>query len=112
MRPRPQDQDFDFEAWMRLARSDPEGFEARRRQLIEAHIAARPPEDRERLRRLQWRIDREIQRHGNPLGACVHLHRWMFDSLARQQQALETLLNGASATPRQTARVVPLRPQR
>lgn len=73
--------DLDFDQWSSLARSDPEAFEHCRRELVESFIQGAPPRHRQRLQRLQWRIDAERRRHSNPMGSCVHLSRMMLDAV-------------------------------
>ena len=79
------DKKLDFDTAMRLAREDPQAFEAYRREAIDAFIGQAPARNRERLRRLQWRIDQERRRSGNPLSACVRLYDMMWDSFAGEQ---------------------------
>jgi len=74
---------MDFEKWFeelsRLAREDPEAFEARRQELIEEVISQVPEERQERLRRFQWRIDMERKRAKTPLGACIKLNDMLME---------------------------------
>ncbi len=99
---------FDFDHWLRLARRDPAAFERRRQAAIAAFLDDLPPARRSRLERLQWRIDMEIRRSRSPMGACIRLYRLMLESCARQQAALDALLQG-SAMPdaERCARVLP-----
>jgi Protein of unknown function (DUF3135) len=83
--------EFDWETWSELARSDPEAFEQRRKQAIEALIAAAPEHRRQRLRALQCRIDLERRRSSNPLGACIRLSNLMWESFGELQEALKAL---------------------
>ncbi len=69
---------MDFDAWSAMARSDPEAFESMRLAAIEAAIASAPAAKRERLRRLQWRIDQERRRSRTPLAACIRISRMMW----------------------------------
>ncbi len=73
---------FDFDEWARLARTEPDTFERRRRAEVEAFISAQAGARRERLRRLQWRIDRERERSPNAMAACVRLSNMMWDRFA------------------------------
>ena len=70
-----------FDQWRELARSDPAVFEERRRAAIAEVISTAPPQRRERLERLQWRIDRERERYADPMVACARLSRMMWDSV-------------------------------
>ncbi|MEO1766816.1 DUF3135 domain-containing protein [Thiobacter aerophilum] len=69
---------FDFDEWMRLAKTDPAAFDARRQQAIEALINEAPPHIRQRLERFQWRIDVERVRCENPMQACIKLSNMMW----------------------------------
>lgn len=102
---------FDFDDWANLAHQDPEAFEARRAELIEEFLAAQPEERRLRLRRLQWRIDRERERSRTPLAACIRLSKMMWDSVAGRRGLVESLAAlqgrpGALAPPMQRAVVL------
>ncbi|MGM0593587.1 MAG: DUF3135 domain-containing protein [Pseudomonadota bacterium] len=104
----------DFEAWQRLAHEDPEGFERRRRELLESVIAHAPESRRQRLRGLQWRVDKMRERAPTPLAACVSLSDMMWEALAGKRGLLERLrgrLEGAPEAGREMpqAEVVPLR---
>lgn len=106
---------FDFDEWFALAQADPSRFEARRREVIDAFIDGQAADRRQRLRRLQWRIDRERERSGSPLGACMRLSNLMWDRFAGDG-GLVALLNGATQPRRRsarpgTAKVLPFRPQ-
>lgn len=69
---------MDFDAWSAMARNDPAAFESLRLAAIEAAIASAPVAKRERLRRLQWRIDQERRLARTPMGACLRISRMMW----------------------------------
>lgn len=71
----------DFTAWSRIAQEDPDAFEAMRLAAIEDFLQTVPPESRERLRRLQWRIDQERRLAHSPMGACIRLSRMMWQQV-------------------------------
>jgi hypothetical protein len=73
--------ELDFEHWAQLAQDDPEAFEASRQAAIEALLDSFPTESRERMRRLQWRIDQERKLAKSPMGACVRLSQMMWRQL-------------------------------
>ena len=104
--PREAGPQFDFNAWSELAARDPEAFERRRSEVIEDFIRRAPEDRQERLRRLQWRIDRTRERAGNPVAACVRLSQMMWDSLAGDGGLLEALdeLRGVPRPPRRPPR--------
>ena len=96
---------LDFDTWMELARSDPEGFEAQRRKLIEARIQRAPRARRQRLRGLQFRIDMERTKARTPMGGCIRLSSMMWDSvvgtdgLCERVRSLVLCVNGACPPP-------------
>ena len=69
---------MDFDAWSAMARSDPKAFESMRLAAIEAAIGSAPAAKRERLRRLQWRIDQERRLARTPMAACLRISRMMW----------------------------------
>lgn len=70
--------EIDFDTWSEVARSDPEAFESMRLAAIEAVIESAPEGNRERLRRLQWRIDQERRLARTPMAACLRISRMMW----------------------------------
>jgi len=107
----------DFELWAKLAESDPGAFEEKRRQMLEEFIARAPAHLRQRLERLQWRIDQERGMCGNPLSACVRLYSMMWDSVCGDNGLLWALQNVAEGesvggVPSvRSARVLPFKPR-
>ncbi len=89
--------DFDFSEWSELARNDPAAFEARRRATIEEMLERMPEARRDRLRRLQWKVDQVRRLADNPMSACLRISRMMWDSLLEQQRFIEGMreLDGA-----------------
>ncbi len=71
---------LDFDYLTGLAQSDPSEFERLRMNVIDSFIATLPFERRQRMRRLQWRIDQERRNH-TPMGACLKLSKMMWDHL-------------------------------
>jgi hypothetical protein len=108
-------QPVDFDEWQLLASSDPEGFEAARRRLLEAAIARAPEKRRQRLQALQWRVDRVRERAATPLAACISLSDMMWEAVAGENGLLEALHGGChTRKPRLPRRavVIPLRRDR
>ena len=70
--------EIDFDTWSELARNDPDAFERMRLAAIEAVIEDAPAANRERLRRLQWRIDQERRLAHTPINACLRISRMMW----------------------------------
>jgi hypothetical protein len=90
---------FDFGCWMRLARSDPQAFERRRREVLEAVIRQAAPARRHRLEGLQCRIDLERRRARTPMAACLRLSSMMWESVNDElAPALRRLVSGDGPT--------------
>lgn len=108
---------IDFEEWAALARSDPDAFEARRRQVIEALIQSAPAHRQGRLRGLQWRIDQIRRTSKTPLAACLRISQLMWDSVYGRGGLLEALarlggtLSGEKTSP-PAARILKFIPRR
>ena len=73
-------QHIDFEQWAHLAQQDPHTFEQLRQRLLVAYIARSSSTHQDRLRRLQWRIDRLREQASNPMSACVQISNLMWDT--------------------------------
>jgi len=105
-------QRIDFEQWARLARHDPETFEQLRHRLLAAHIARCSSSHQDRLRRLQWRIDRLREQASNPMSACVQISNLMwntFDQLGKAYHDPDTLQPQKSHAPSKAAAVLPFK---
>lgn len=92
---------FNFDEWCALAKSDPEAFEAKRRDVLEQLICTSPKPMQQRLRSLQWRVDMERARAKNPNSACVNIYRMMWNRVYGENgllDALDGLLNATSTT--------------
>jgi hypothetical protein len=72
---------IDFDQWADLAKTDPDAFEARRAEAIEAMIQRMPDHKQQRMRCLQWKIDQVRGQAGNPMAACIKISEMMWDSL-------------------------------
>lgn len=72
--------DFDFDEWVRLARSEPDMFERRRNELIEETIGDAPAHMQQRLRGLQFRVEMERRRSRTPYAACLRVSRMMWEA--------------------------------
>lgn len=75
------DWDIDFDAWAHLAHTDPHNFEKQRSDLLNEVILHIPLEKQQRIRCLQWRIDRVRETSGTPLAACIRISNMMWDSV-------------------------------
>ncbi len=107
----------DFDDWASLADADPDAFERLRRELIEDFIDSAPPDRRERLRCLQWRIEQERARSRTPLGACIRITRMMWErvtssgGLVEQLQNLSSSLEHPGRSSVRSAQVMEFRPR-
>jgi len=106
---------FDFDEWLRLAQDDPEAFERRRREVVEALIAQAPQSRQARLKGLQFRIDLERRKADSPLAAALRLQQMLAAQLHELAEALERL--GACegkrrpVAQRRSATILPLEPR-
>ncbi len=102
--------DFEnFDDWAELARSDPDAFESRRKAVVDAFIDQAPERHRDRLRRLQWRIDMERERCSNPVSSCIKLYRMMWESFAGDRGLIAALQQAKGLQTHRPARVLPFR---
>ena len=85
------------DALVRLADSDPEAFEALRRQLIEDFINRAPESARLRLRGIQYRVEAIRSASRSPLGATVKIHELMWKSFVQMNQRLQELVTRPAA---------------
>jgi hypothetical protein len=83
--------DFNFDEWLLLAKSDPEMFEKRRQQAIDALIDTAPGEHQQRLRGLQWRIDMERHKYKDSLVRCQKVFSMMWASVYSDNGLLQAL---------------------
>lgn len=97
-----------FDELSTLAREHPELFERYRRHLIEQAIQSSPDRLQERLRKLQWRVERIRDRAANPLSACITISSLMWDSLAGDEGLLPTIQGSGKAPARMKAPVIRL----
>ena len=114
-----QAEPFDFDQWKELAATDPQGFEKRRREVIEREILRIPrPLRQQRLRGLQWQIDLIRKRYKDPHISTTKLFDMMWRRVYGEGGFLDTLANPpTSSSPggRKRAQVIDLRsraPQR
>ncbi len=80
-----------FDQWSELARTDPEAFEQKRAEFIEQTIQRMPAHRQQRMRCLQWKIDRVRHQAANPMAACIKLSEMMWDSLVGPSGLREVL---------------------
>ncbi len=86
--------DFDFDYWCKLAKKDPEAFETERKKEIDNYISSLKDEGiKERMSRLQWRVERERDLSKNPMDSAVRLYDMMWDAVSKNYAALQELAN-------------------
>jgi hypothetical protein len=83
---------LDFDHLAQLAKDDPASFESERQAAINALIESFPSERRDRMRRLQWRIDQERRLAKSPMGSCIRLSRMMWRQLLGEGGLRDRLL--------------------
>jgi hypothetical protein len=71
----------EFDEWVELAKHDPTTFEQLRLAAISEVIDGAPAGQKERLTRLQWRIDQERRLARTPMNACIRISRMMWESI-------------------------------
>ena len=95
----------EFDEWVELAKQDPSAFEQLRLAAINEVIDSAPAGQRERLARLQWRIDQERRLARTPMNACIRISRMMWDNLVGRGglsdrfSELDGLLRGSAGGP-------------
>jgi hypothetical protein len=83
--------DFDFDMWADLARTDPLAFERLRIETMEeaCRTALEGGMDPDRIARISWRIDMERDRAKTPLQSCLRLSSLMWDRFHDLTEALQ-----------------------
>jgi len=102
---------FDFDAWAKLARKDPEAFELERKLLIERAIMRAPAGKQQRLRCLQWKLDQIRNLASTPMAACLQINQLLWESILSERgllHCLQRLQSGihADTSERTTAKIL------
>jgi len=71
-----------FDEWASLAATDLPAFETQRHRVIEAAIQQAPARNRQRLRCLQWKLDRIHATARTPMVACLRMNRMLWETVA------------------------------
>jgi hypothetical protein len=82
---------FDFDAWAKLARKDPEAFELERNLLVERAIMRAPPDKQQRLRCLQWKLDQIRNLASTPMAACLQINQLLWEHIVSEHGLLHCL---------------------
>jgi hypothetical protein len=106
---------FDFDAWVKLARQDPQAFEEKRKRIIEEAIQGAPAHKQQRLRCLQWKLDKIRETSRTPIIACLHINRLLWENVTGEHgllNRLQQLQTGhtSHSTDNTTAKITPLHP--
>jgi len=104
---------FDFDAWVELARQNPQAFEEKRKHIIEAAIQGAPEQKQQRLRCLQWKLDKIRETSRTPMMACLQINRLLWENVTGKHGLLNSLqsLQGdraGSLGQRKSAKIIPL----
>jgi len=88
--------EFIFEEWAELAKTDPEAFEAKRKEAIAEIINSAPEGERDTLSRMQWIVDKERSSAKDPLDARVKISSMMVNRVLGKDGLVEVLLDFSS----------------
>jgi hypothetical protein len=104
---------FDFDAWVELARQDPQAFEEKRKNIIETAIQGAPEQRQQRLRCLQWKLDKIRETSRTPMMACLQINRLLWENVTGEHGLLNSLQHlqrgeTGSQNRRKKAKVIPL----
>lgn len=82
---------IDFDYWANLALTNPAQFDKERRQALQAEINKAPPEKREKLEQLAYRVN-EMSKHSLSRRFAIETSfQMMTDSLCEQNRQFEML---------------------
>ena len=106
--------DFDFDYWCKLAKTNPDVFESSRKRVIDDYISNLKDEgSKERMQRLQWRVEMERKRSKNAMESAIRIYDMMWESVGKNFEAIQDLAEkfrpieqGKEPTERQTAKVL------
>ena len=82
--------DFSFDDWAKLAKTSPEDFERKRREVINAEILKAPVDQRNKLRLLQMEVD-AVREGKTPLAATVAISVMMQQKVGELKDAWNNL---------------------
>jgi len=104
--------EFDFDTWARLAKDDPAEFERRRETLLREAIDNAPPAFRQRLERLQTRLDFERHRSTPSRASSARMNTLLWAGFYRLRKELNGTPAGSTGRdtlPAGSAQIIPLR---
>ena len=102
-----------FDTWASLAATDLDAFDYQRSRIIEAAIRQAPTRNRQRLRCLQWKLDRIRDTARTPMVACLRMNRMLWEAVASDTGLLACLQSATTGgeAPRSratSAKIIPL----
>lgn len=95
-----------FDEWAALAQSNPQAFEARRIQVIDRAIGQAPAHRQQRLRCIQWRLDRIRLTSRTPMVACLRMNRMLWEAVTGDNGLLNCLQQPTAARHRAGGKVI------
>ena len=95
-KPQKESPPFNFDAWKKLAETDPQAFEKMRAAVVKAEIAKAPKSMQHRLAGMQWRVDMERKRCRNPAQSMIYIYKKMWNSVYGENGLLSAL-HGSTA---------------
>lgn len=99
----------DFDTLLAMYQQDPESLEKLRSKLTRKLLNSAPDSTRQRLEGLQFRINMELKRAGNPTARCLRLSGMMHESFAELNHCLHHPFDVVSARQQQPkADILPL----
>jgi len=106
---------FDFDAWVKLARQDPQAFEDKRKRIIDEAIQGASAHKQQRLRCLQWKLDKIRETSRTPMLACLHINRLLWENVTGEHGLLNSLQQprprrSGHSPDQANAEIIPLRP--
>lgn len=81
---------FDFDEWMKLAKTNPDEFEARRQRVLREAITSAPKEHHAKLYLLQAEVDAIRQTH-EPLESTILVTKMLADNLNELEKQITRL---------------------
>lgn len=83
---------FDFDYWANMAKNDSEAFEEARKKEIEKFISGLNDDfSKDKMRRLQWRVDAERKLCKNPMESAIRIYDMMWESVGKNFEAMQVL---------------------
>jgi len=88
------DYDSIFDALVAI-KDDEKKFDAMKQEIIEEYLSSVPSSRQTHLRRKQWRIEQELNKHKNPMGKLQCMQKMFYDQFEDFRTTLNNAFNGA-----------------